>query len=101
MLDSVKIARRQSEIRQRLAELVGKDSPSDDETRSMESMDTEYRSNETRYRAALIAEDIPRPKSRHGHGKRIRTASPIVGQPIRSIGGGSDGPDGSVPAQTA
>ena len=60
MLDSVKIARRQSEIRQRLAELVGKDSPSDDETRSMESMDTEYRSNETRYRAALIAEDTER-----------------------------------------
>lgn len=60
MLDSVKIARRQSEIRQALAGLVGKDSPTDDETRSMESMDAEYRGNETRYRAALIAEDTER-----------------------------------------
>jgi len=60
MLDSVKIARRQSEIRQTLAELVGKDKPSEDETRAMETMDGEYRSNETRYRAALIAEDSER-----------------------------------------
>lgn len=60
MLDSVKIARRQSEIRQSLAELVGKDKPTDDETRSMESMDAEYRTNETRYRAALTAEDTER-----------------------------------------
>ncbi len=57
MLDSVKIARRQSEIRQSLAELVGKDTPSEDETRSMETLDREYRQNETRYRAALVAED--------------------------------------------
>ena len=35
MLDSVKIQRRQSEIRQALAELVGKDTPTDDETRQM------------------------------------------------------------------
>ncbi|WP_431014501.1 phage major capsid protein [Bradyrhizobium pachyrhizi] len=60
MLDSVKIQRRQSEIRQALAGLVGKDNPSEDETRSMETMDAEYRSNETRYRAALIAEDTER-----------------------------------------
>lgn len=60
MLDSVKIQRRQSEIRQQLAELVGKDTPTEDETRSMESLDGEYRSNETRYRAALIAEDEER-----------------------------------------
>lgn len=57
MLDSIKIARRQSEIRQALAGLAGKDNPTDDETRSMETLDAEYRSNETRYRAALIAED--------------------------------------------
>ena len=57
MLDSVKIARRQSEIRQALAELVGKDKPTEDETRSMSDMDHEYRTNETRYRAALTAED--------------------------------------------
>ncbi|WP_423212650.1 phage major capsid protein [Paracoccus yeei] len=60
MLDSVKIARRQSEIRQALAGLVGKENPTDDETRSMETMDQEYRTNETRYRAALVAEDQER-----------------------------------------
>ncbi|MGJ3230248.1 MAG: phage major capsid protein [Oceanicaulis sp.] len=60
MLTSVKITRRQSEIRQKLAELVGKDTPSDDETREIETLDSEYRSNETRYRAALIAEDEER-----------------------------------------
>ena len=60
MLDSIKIARRQSEIRQTLSELVGKETPSEDETRSMETLDAEYRSNETRYRAALIAEDDER-----------------------------------------
>jgi HK97 family phage major capsid protein len=60
MLDSVKIARRQSEIRQALAGLVGKDQPTEDETRNMEALDAEYRTNETRYRAALIAEDDER-----------------------------------------
>jgi HK97 family phage major capsid protein len=57
MLDSVKIQRRQSEIRQQLSTLAGKDKPTEEETRSMETLDAEYRSNETRYRAALIAED--------------------------------------------
>ncbi len=60
MLESVKIARRQSEIRQNLAELAGKESPSEDEIRSMEKLDLEYRTNETRYRATLIAEDTER-----------------------------------------
>lgn len=60
MLESVKIARRQSEIRQSLAELAGKETPSEDEIRKMEELDREYRSNETRYRAALIAEDTER-----------------------------------------
>lgn len=60
MLDSVKIARRQSEIRQHLAELAGKETPTEDEIRSMDDMDREYRQNETRYRAALIAEDTER-----------------------------------------
>jgi HK97 family phage major capsid protein len=57
VLDSIKIARRQSEIRQHLSTLAGKAQPTEDETRSMESLDAEYRTNETRYRAALIAED--------------------------------------------
>lgn len=60
MLESVKISRRQSEIRQSLAGLVGKEKPTEDETRSMNDMDAEYRTNETRYRAALIAEDQER-----------------------------------------
>lgn len=60
MLDSVKITRRQSEIRQELAALVGKENPTEEETRSMESLDAEYRQNETRYRAALITEDEER-----------------------------------------
>ena len=55
MLDSVKISRRQSEIRQSLAELAAKTEPTEDETRSMDSPDKEYRTNETRYRAALGA----------------------------------------------
>lgn len=60
MLESVKIQRRQSEIRQALAGLVGKPTPTDDETRAMEALDAEYRTNETRLRAALIAEDTER-----------------------------------------
>ena len=60
MLDSVKISRRQSEIRQSLAELSGKENPTEDEVRSMGDLDREYRQNETRYRAALIAEDTER-----------------------------------------
>lgn len=60
MLESVKITRRQSEIRQQLADLVGKASPTEDETRQMAALDGEYRANETRYRASLIAEDTER-----------------------------------------
>lgn len=60
MLESVKISRRQSEIRQALAGLVGKEKPTEEETRSMETLDGEYRGNEVRYRAALIAEDTER-----------------------------------------
>lgn len=60
MLTSVRIQRRQSEIRQRLTELVGNDAPAEAETREMETLDGEYRQNETRYRAALLAEDTER-----------------------------------------
>ncbi|MBI6628274.1 phage major capsid protein [Pontibaca salina] len=64
MLDSVKISRRQSEIRQTLSELVGKTDATEDETRSMESLDKEYRANEVKYRAALIAEDEQRSEAK-------------------------------------
>jgi HK97 family phage major capsid protein len=60
MLESVKIARRQSEIRQSLAGLVSKTDLSADETRSIETLDGEYRSNETKFRGALIVEDTER-----------------------------------------
>lgn len=60
MLESVKISRRQSEIRQSLATLANKATPSEDELRSIENLDTEYKANETRYRGALIAEDQER-----------------------------------------
>lgn len=64
MLESVKISRRQSEIRAALAALVGKEKPTDDETRSMSDLDKEYQTNETRYRAALVAEDQERTKAK-------------------------------------
>ena len=60
MLKSVEITRRQSEIRQQLAELAAKPQPTDDETRAMEAADAEYRRNEVRFRAALTAEDSER-----------------------------------------
>jgi len=60
MLQSVKISRRQSEIRQSLAGLVSKTDLSEDETRSIETLDAEYRGNETKFRAALIVEDTER-----------------------------------------
>ncbi|RAI01019.1 phage major capsid protein [Acuticoccus sediminis] len=60
MLTSVRIQRRQSEIRQALAPLVANEAPNEDETRQIETLDLEFRQNETRYRAALIAEDTER-----------------------------------------
>jgi HK97 family phage major capsid protein len=60
MLASVKISRRQSEIRQSLAELSANDNLTEDQRRSLEGLDKEYRDNEVRYRAALIAEDTER-----------------------------------------
>ena len=60
MLKSVEITRRQSEIRQQLAELAAKPQPTDDETRAMETADAEYRRNEVRFRAALTSEDSER-----------------------------------------
>jgi len=69
MLESVKISRRQSEIRAALAVLVGKPTPTDDEVRSMADLDKEYGTNETRYRGALIAED----KERRDAGRDLET----------------------------
>lgn len=60
MLESKKLELRRSEIRQELATLATKPEPTEDEVRSMESLDKEYRTAETRYRAALVAEDEER-----------------------------------------
>lgn len=71
MLDSKKISLRQSEIRQQLATLAGKESPSDDEVRAIGDLDKEYRTNEARFRAAMIAED----EERREAGKELETRS--------------------------
>lgn len=60
MLQSVKISRRQSEIRQQLAALAAKDKPSEDEVRNLDALDGEYQTNEKRFRAALVSEDAER-----------------------------------------
>ncbi|MCR9128445.1 MAG: phage major capsid protein [Alphaproteobacteria bacterium] len=60
MLESVKIQRRQSEVRERLAVLAGNENPGETETRELDALDTEYRTLEKRLRAALIAEDSER-----------------------------------------
>lgn len=60
MLTSKKIELRRSEIRQQLATLAANDNPSEDETRQMGELDAEYRTAETRYRAALVSEDEER-----------------------------------------
>jgi len=57
MLESKKIELRRSEVRQNLATLAGKEAPTEDEVRQMGELDREYRTLETRYRAALVAED--------------------------------------------
>jgi len=71
MLQSKKIQLRQSEIRQQLSELAGKDNPSEDEMRSMDALDKEYRAGETRYRASMIAEDAERREA----GEELETRS--------------------------
>lgn len=60
MLESKKIELRRSEVRQQLAVLAGKTEPTADELRSMETLNTEYGTLETRYRAALVGEDTER-----------------------------------------
>ncbi|SNT37578.1 phage major capsid protein [Tropicimonas sediminicola] len=60
MLESKKLELRRSEIRQELAVLAAKPEPTEDEVRSMENLDKEYRTAEVRFRAALTAEDTER-----------------------------------------
>lgn len=60
MLTSKKLEMRRSEIRQSLAELANIDAPSADEVSKIAELDTEYRTKEAQYRAALISEDEER-----------------------------------------
>lgn len=60
MLESLKITRRQSEIRQKLANLAGKEKPTDEEVREMDELDKEFQANEVRFRAALTSENTER-----------------------------------------
>lgn len=60
MLQSAQIQRRQSEIREKLSGLAANETPTDEQRKEMDALDGEYRGNETRYRAALIAEDTER-----------------------------------------
>jgi HK97 family phage major capsid protein len=113
MLESTKIQRRQSEIRQELSELASTEQPSDDQVQRMNTLDSEYRANESRYRAALVAEDTERRQARddletrHGsewddlvsrfevrqavahldEGRQIDGATAEVVQELRSAGG--------------
>ena len=60
MLESAQVQRRQSEIRQTLAELAGHETLTDEQRSKMDDLDRQYQDNERRYRAALIAEDEQR-----------------------------------------
>ena len=64
MLDSVKIQRRQSEIRQALAELAGAETLTDESRSKIDTMDREYQDNERRFRVALISENEEREKAK-------------------------------------
>lgn len=64
MLDSVKIQRRQSEIRQALAEMAGQETLTDETRSKMDAMDSEYQDNERKFRAALINENEEREKAK-------------------------------------
>ena len=60
MLESVRIARSQSSIRQNLAELAAVETLTDEQRSKIDDLDRQYQDNERRYRAALIAEDTER-----------------------------------------
>lgn len=60
MLDSAKIQRRQSEIRQELAQLAGADTLTEETRSKIDTLDQQYQDNERKFRAALIAEDQER-----------------------------------------
>jgi len=64
MLDSMKLTRRQSEIRQHIAELAGAESLTDETRSKLDAFDKEYQDNERKFRAALILENEEREKAK-------------------------------------
>lgn len=71
MLTSKRLELRRSEIRQSLAELASIRNPSEDEVRKMGDLDTEYRTKEAQFRAALVAEDDELRESRGRIGNSV------------------------------
>src|SRR5258708_34147491 len=64
MLLSTQISRKQSELRQELPRLAGKENPEQAELDRMSAIDKEYQNNEVRFRAALQSESSELEKAR-------------------------------------
>lgn len=60
MLKSQELQRRQSEVREELSVLSNNDTLTDEQRAKMTALDSEYRDNEAKFRAALISEDEQR-----------------------------------------
>ena len=87
MLNSVMIARRQSEIRQQLAALVGNPAASADEVRALETLDAEYRVEKNG--SGIVIEctkmkDAPEPKPLHFELASVTLGEGQDGKPITS-----------------
>ena len=71
MLTSTTIQRKQSEIRQQLAELAGAETLTDETRSKIDDLDRQYQDGERKLRAALIAED----EERRDAGAELETRS--------------------------
>lgn len=85
MLTSQKIARRQSEIREKLAHLAGIDAPTMEQRSELSALDGEYTTNEQRYRAALIGEEAERrdADAALGEGQKTEWSKLVEGYELR------------------
>ena len=81
MLLSQKIQRRQSEIREQLSVIAGVEKPNEEQRSELGALDSEYTTNEARYRAALIAEDTERRQADNAMGEgKVNEWSELVGK---------------------
>ena len=69
MTKAQKIELRRSEVRTRLGELAGEESPTDEQLAEIGTLETEYRGTETRLRAAMIAEEAEERETAAEHGE--------------------------------